>query len=777
MDGIQTTSGAVGGTQSGEHGAFHHGYMPPTSGLLVRTVVPSPLIRWIIPARIRHKNKNDVVFISNSSIEVKEYLGDSLREVIVKDDFGSTIRAARVFGTPPTPLTAEQPSGLEAIIKEEEVEQASTNSMELDVFAGPEVPPQILVLAMESSTKDKLLFLFAYSDLSEQIQFLSFEHPFLSHKRYAERLGRHVAVDPRSRAMAVAAVSGSFMVYTLKAITQLRQEVESPAGLLHDRFVPITSERHMNLDGIILKMEFLHPRREDENHAILLVVFSMGDGTKLRVYDWDCSKGLQTIERGPDFPVDAHQQCPLLLIPFTLTTGFFLVSEGWMAVYHNILIGSMDSAGHEHVHQVIKEPGSSRKMPLFTSWARPTRRKDWDLENDAFYLCREDGSVRFLEFQRGGMPMWTKSEVGSIGVNVDTAFAVLDDGIGEYRMGGRSYDMLVAAGDMSNGILVRFEARKPPEPHQSIPNWAPVMDFCSAYIAPDLGSDAARLSVPYESHTQGRERLFGCFGRGKYHGAIGEIQMGVEASSRINFEVNNGITGMWILPDVTGSSSSTCVLMTDPEDMTTLLRIQNDGSGVEVIVDLEDLCGIDVDSVTLAAGSTLANIVIQVTKLCIRALSPILGCRFIHTFGAEAVRLAHIEGQSSAVLVATDKNYLRYGEFCIEDQEIGFSWSNDPKSAFSLSSESSCVYLTKIGQYMFAFVGTTDGQLHLFDVDRETGFNLILTHKFVEEFGICDSIAVISRNTETTARPLIAVVCGLRNGSIHNFFFAMTPDS
>ena len=197
MDGLQTISVSPAEHLPGTHKHFDRGHTPSISGVLVRTVIPSPLVRWIIPARIRHKNKNDVIFVGDSSIEVKEYLGDSLRQVIAKDDFDFTIRAARVIGTPPIPLTTEEPSGLDAIIKEEEMEATSADSMELDVFASPEVPPQILVLAMESSLKDKLLFLFASYDSSHQIRFLSYEHPLLYHRRYAERLGKHVAVDPR----------------------------------------------------------------------------------------------------------------------------------------------------------------------------------------------------------------------------------------------------------------------------------------------------------------------------------------------------------------------------------------------------------------------------------------------------------------------------------------------------------------------------------------------------------------------------------------------------
>ena len=41
--------------------------LAPTMGILTRTVMGSPIVRWIIPARIRNKQKNDVVFIGVSN--------------------------------------------------------------------------------------------------------------------------------------------------------------------------------------------------------------------------------------------------------------------------------------------------------------------------------------------------------------------------------------------------------------------------------------------------------------------------------------------------------------------------------------------------------------------------------------------------------------------------------------------------------------------------------------------------------------------------------------
>ena len=36
---------------------------PPTVGVMTRTIAHSPNIRWIVPARMRFKDKNDVLFV------------------------------------------------------------------------------------------------------------------------------------------------------------------------------------------------------------------------------------------------------------------------------------------------------------------------------------------------------------------------------------------------------------------------------------------------------------------------------------------------------------------------------------------------------------------------------------------------------------------------------------------------------------------------------------------------------------------------------------------
>ena len=166
--------------------ALPEGNTPPVLGVLTRTITRSPIYNWIIPARIRHKDKNDVVCIGDNYIEIKELTAEDghLRHVVMKADFASTIRAARVFGTARRPAV----SGLDAIIK------AESEEMDLDERSGPKVPPQILVLALESK---ELVFLFAFDNEDGQVEFLTSHRPLPDQRSYLEQLGKHVAVDPK----------------------------------------------------------------------------------------------------------------------------------------------------------------------------------------------------------------------------------------------------------------------------------------------------------------------------------------------------------------------------------------------------------------------------------------------------------------------------------------------------------------------------------------------------------------------------------------------------
>ena len=172
----------------------------PPCGLLTQTLVRSSVIKQIIPARIRHKNQNDALFISADSVVIKQFSDNrAVEEIIVKNDFDSPIRTARVLGDwrehdsshdfDLRPGYQERWMSMEG---NENVKEADSESIIPSLEN--DIPPQILVLALESS---RLVFLCSRNGTSHQPRLLWGQHPLPAAKAPNEQLGEHLAVDPK----------------------------------------------------------------------------------------------------------------------------------------------------------------------------------------------------------------------------------------------------------------------------------------------------------------------------------------------------------------------------------------------------------------------------------------------------------------------------------------------------------------------------------------------------------------------------------------------------
>ena len=149
----------------------------PTIGILTRTLVRSSVVKLILPARIRHKDKNDVIFVQDNSIDIKEFLAheDRLKDVTWKGDFGGTIACAKAMGASRKAVPRAVPAGIDAIIRPHDKD--SPEPMETDEVRSREIPPQILVLLLQSDSADTLVFLFATQEQSTSVEFLCYRRP------------------------------------------------------------------------------------------------------------------------------------------------------------------------------------------------------------------------------------------------------------------------------------------------------------------------------------------------------------------------------------------------------------------------------------------------------------------------------------------------------------------------------------------------------------------------------------------------------------------------
>lgn len=161
----------------------------PSLGLLTRTLVGSSVIKRIIPARIRHKTKNDVLFISADSITIKQAFGNyTLKDIAVKNDFDSPIRSARILGDP---RETDKGDKYNRVLRETGIWETEADDLLLHTR---ELPPHILVLTLESS---RLVFLCSLNGTSDQPRLLWGQHPLPAARWPNEQLGEHLAVDPK----------------------------------------------------------------------------------------------------------------------------------------------------------------------------------------------------------------------------------------------------------------------------------------------------------------------------------------------------------------------------------------------------------------------------------------------------------------------------------------------------------------------------------------------------------------------------------------------------
>lgn len=151
-------------------------------GIFTQTVLPSPVIQWILPARLRSKHCNDVVFVGQQRIQIKEAApGGYLEDVAEKSDFSGSIIQAKVLN-----VSTHLP--WESQLRTSDVAAAKA----IDPALLEDLPPQILV-----ATLDLKQILFICCSPSAKDAFITFRRPLPVNVSLPEKFGRHVAVDPK----------------------------------------------------------------------------------------------------------------------------------------------------------------------------------------------------------------------------------------------------------------------------------------------------------------------------------------------------------------------------------------------------------------------------------------------------------------------------------------------------------------------------------------------------------------------------------------------------
>ena len=723
-------------------------------GVYTRTIIRSPVIRWILHAQVRYRDFKDVVFVGEDFIHVKQLVdGAHLQHIATKCDFDSRIRAAAAFSN------WSISGSYDTFIKSE----TDAGSME-----SKQMPPQSIVLTLESND---LLFLYLLEEPNGTPKFVQQNYPMPSFDRILFQPGEHLAVEPRSRALAVSANEREVILYATKQDEGVK--VGSPPQ--GDCWCLVSSQRPLLVDGVIQHMNFLVPPEGDEDHAILLLIVVDCRKSRAIWIDWYHSSGLHNVQIHPPQSLDRGNCVSSLLVPL-LNASFLLVTGQEIKHWKDILSGSATGITISTLDLLPQYPGSSPGLPLWANWAKPRRSREALRERDHVYLAREDGLVFLVLVSSSSVKA---SLAGDLECHVGTAFASLG--------GDQDPDILVAGGDMSAGRVVSigswptsgsgedvtWREAMTMERTESIPNWASVTDFVST----DFGSIISKRSGDSPS-------LYVTSGRQPY-GCITELRQGLEARLSVYLPLDDlrSTLNVWALRDTL--SSAVVIIMSNPS-ATQLLMVSSEDDTVE---DLEESSSFNIAETTLAAGTTASGHIVQVAPTGICASSSLFEthespAKQCYEHGS-IILAAAIVSEHSAIITARKRDES-YDVVC---NNLILSQTDDVVSRTSielgpsteLGCEPICMAAIAVGSSIVTVISMANKTIVLLRYTDGQSDPSYKSHALVPELKdrltICDNITLLQVSTQSENTSDFLVVCGLRDGKIVTYRLDLSNDN
>lgn len=714
------------------------------AAVIATSVLQSPVVRCILHAKIRDWKHNDVVLVGDHAIQIKQVREEGhLEHVFTVADFDATIRAAKVF----TILSDNHDE--EAIIKTEECSPSPSKNT---------LPPQCLVLALDSND---IVFLYLQTDSTGQHRPVHQSMPMPTFDRDLFQPGQYLAVDPRSRALAVAAYESEIVVYAAKPLERIQHELSTS----YANWCPVSAQRPIKVDGVILQMDFLIPPTDDEDHVVLLVLVAHERRIKAIRVDWHYASDIHHARMHEALPLDQPLSAPGLLIPLR-NAAFLLTNGDEIKRFDNILSGSVSCQAIKITHEDPLSSGESPRRPVWTNWCRPERGKGSD---DQLYLAREDGNI-FHVYEHGSPAvMNSSSNAGNMDCHIGTAFASVG-GLGDP-------DILVAAGDMSSGCVKEIGPRFSPSgattmsrsdtmemrPVESIPNWGSVTDMMAS-------------TLPGKSERT-RDGVFVTSGRQPF-GAITELRYGLEVrlSVILPLEALGSAQAVWTLPRT--GVGDVLVILSGPAGTTFFsLYVEDEEAEVEPL----EPSSLESKYETLLAAMLSDGRLLQVTNktVCVAVGTD---ASFedrvkIEKEGNNAILFATCNVIDGVLITAEQTNAFDSGHILVSylldaneesDQDHDIL---DQLSSMNLPDEPLAVACIAQHSETIAFTSDVRGKLTIFALNKQTGWRNVCDVDLPASEdgpGMCDSIAVLrtTAGQRTGSQSQYLVVCGLRDGRI-----------
>ena len=485
------------------------------------------------------------------------------------------------------------------------------------------------------------------------------------------------------------------------------------------------------------------------------------NATRLYLYTWEDNKSLRyaRLESGEPQRLPEPDRLPLMMIPSSQTASFTLVTESGLSVYDDVLSPARRRC-HIRIPQIFppKFVGSSRS-PLWVQWAKPPRHSGYRKTNDDFVLVREDGHLEYFEIKHN-LPskLDTRYRVGSLNINVDSAFTILD------APAGYPGDIYIVGGDMNDGAVLAARARNQAESFQVLPNLSPIRDLLVLdSVHPDILG----------------QRIFVSSGKGEGHAAVAEIRQGVEAE--IGFEappLEIGLaTQLWVVPCDIEEGSLTFLLSYPLQTMA--LRIHFETAVIEGVEEELAEHGLRLSEQTLAYTNTTKNGEVQITPSAIIVLPPESTQSLKQNYlGTSPILIAtiHPEGRLLATVEMTDDGFQVATHVIVSLNDT--TQVNRMPNEYSTTQEPSSILLLSTNGAQLLIIGTVEGTLDVLKVEDQEGPHLLYSFPMTEAFpraipaAICSLVALEKSTSRATA-----VACGTRSGWVLGFSLHSEPMS
>ncbi|EXJ61470.1 uncharacterized protein A1O5_11786 [Cladophialophora psammophila CBS 110553] len=706
-------------------------------GILSRTLSSSSSIRWILPARIRSPSDNDVVFVGPTFVQLHEFKDSGQLEVVTaKLDFGTTITDAKI-------ISAELKSVpiVDAILKQErDQEQFSIRGQPVS----DTLPPQILVLI----TKDnELIYVYARKDAGGEVRLVFAKRPFLGGVDLPSRQCRDIAVDPESRALAVASPSGYLGVFKLHHVDEIKSEIDAWDPIDPASFRPSEEQRFIQVAGKILMMTFLRSPEDDPTKVILLLLVYSGEadqGTHQYLYRWDTRQPLQTIQAmtcsGRKLRED---QLPLMLIPSTRPFSYIVVMAAGISYYENIQSSQM-----KRVYcRCMDNMNTSLE---WVQWVRPRRHNQYLERCDDIVILREDGLLKnFLIDKASSTKFSTNNTIGHLGFSVDTAFCMLS---GPPRTGG---DIIIVGGSLTDGGVFHVSARGSPERIQRIETLAPLNDIA---LGPPIAVDSQDSAV--WQGTPGR--LYACSGRCDRHGQVSEIRYGLEA--QIGWEMSfpeAALVERLFSLEIPGTNELLLLASHTTNSSMVVFELENQEIS---LTDAESHPGFDFGHPTLAATVIDQDTVIQVTTRGVHAILIEADGEVgeLNHLGSRIAHAAFFEGDRA---IATTSRVTSGYELCLIDIETSEDGALRfmPGQPLRLKHIPNAICCVQVQNTQLVLIGTSTGEVLGYTDTLKLAFEFRVQdlNTKVENAAVASVVAL----KQNTAGPTL-LLCGLRSGTV-----------